>query len=94
MPLDHEMRFLVLGLRRKSPYQHASNTWHAREQPSKKLNAAGDTDAIVKIEKEADFSISADELKQAQSVLSEDERKRTASPFEIFFRHLTCFRSH
>ena len=38
-----------------------------------KLNAAADSDAVLAIAKEAGFSISADELKKAQSELSEEE---------------------
>ena len=38
-----------------------------------KLKAAGDADAVVAIAKEAGFSISADDLKKAQSELSDEE---------------------
>ena len=37
------------------------------------LKAAGDADAVVSIAKEEGFSISADDLKKAQSELSEEE---------------------
>ena len=44
-----------------------------------KLKAAGDADAVVVIAKEAGFSISADDLKQAQSKeLSEEELEGVA----------------
>ena len=38
-----------------------------------KLKAAGDADAVVSITKEEGFSISADDLKNAQSELSVEE---------------------
>ena len=38
-----------------------------------KLKAAADTNAVVAIAKEAGFSISADDLKKAQSELSDEE---------------------
>ena len=38
-----------------------------------KLKAAGDVDAVAAIAKEAGFSISADDLKMAQSEISEEE---------------------
>ena len=38
-----------------------------------KLKAASDVDAVVAIAKEAGFSISADDLKKAQSEISEEE---------------------
>ncbi|QNI53010.1 nif11-like leader peptide domain protein [Synechococcus sp. BIOS-E4-1] len=38
-----------------------------------KLKAAADSDAVLAIAKEAGFSISADDLKNAQSELSDDE---------------------
>ena len=43
-----------------------------------KLKAADDIDAVVAIANEAGFSISADDLKNAQSELSEDELERAA----------------
>jgi len=45
----------------------------ADEALQTKLKAAGDTDAVVAIAKEAGFVISADELQQAQAEVSEDE---------------------
>ena len=42
------------------------------------LKAAGDADAVVAIAKEVGFSISSDDLKNAQSELSEDELERAA----------------
>ena len=38
-----------------------------------KLKAAADNDAVVSIAKEADFSITIDDLKKAQSEISEEE---------------------
>ena len=38
-----------------------------------KLKAAGDADAVIAIAKAAGFAISADELKKAQSEISEEE---------------------
>ena len=43
-----------------------------------KLKAAGDADAVVVIAKEAGFSISADDLKNAQSELSDEELEGVA----------------
>ena len=43
-----------------------------------KLKAAADSDAVLAIAKEAGFSISADDLKNAQSELSEEELEGVA----------------
>ena len=43
-----------------------------------KLKAAGDADAVVSLAKEEGFSISADDLKNAQSELSEEELESVA----------------
>jgi len=43
-----------------------------------KLKAAADTDAVVAIAKEAGFSISADDLKSAQSEISDKELEGVA----------------
>ena len=43
-----------------------------------KLKAASDADAVVAIAKEAGFSISADDLKIAQSEISEEELESVA----------------
>ena len=43
-----------------------------------KLKAAGDTDAVLAIAKEAGFSISADDLKSAQFEISEEELEGVA----------------
>ena len=43
-----------------------------------KLKAAGDADAVVDIAKTAGFVVSADELKQAQLEISEDELENVA----------------
>ena len=43
-----------------------------------KLKAAADSDAVLAIAKEAGFSISADDLKNAQSEISEQELEGAA----------------
>lgn len=43
-----------------------------------KLQAAADTDAVVVTAKKAGFTISADDLKKAQSEISEDELEAVA----------------
>ena len=43
-----------------------------------KLKAAADVDAVVAIAKETGFSISADDLKSAQSEISEEELESVA----------------
>ena len=43
-----------------------------------KLKAAADSDAVVAIAKEAGFSISADDLRQAQSEISDEELEAVA----------------
>ena len=43
-----------------------------------KLNGAADADAVTAIAKEAGFSISADDLKKAQSEISEEELEGVA----------------
>ena len=43
-----------------------------------KLKAAADSDAVLAIAKEAGFSISADDLKNAQSEISEEELEGAA----------------
>ena len=43
-----------------------------------KLNGAADADAVVAIAKEAGFSISVDDLKKAQSEISEEELEGAA----------------
>jgi predicted ribosomally synthesized peptide with nif11-like leader len=45
----------------------------ANEGLQGKLKAAGDADAVIAIAKAAGFAISADELKKAQSEISEEE---------------------
>ena len=46
-----------------------------------KLKAAADSDAVLAIAKEAGFSISADDLKNAQSALSDEELEGVAGGF-------------
>ena len=43
-----------------------------------KLKAAGDSDAVLAIAKEAGFSISADDLTKAQSEISDEELEGVA----------------
>ena len=43
-----------------------------------RLKAAADSDAVVSIAKEAGFSISADDMKNAQSEISEEELEGVA----------------
>ena len=43
-----------------------------------KLKAAADVDAVVAIAKDAGFSVSADDLKKAQSEISEEELEGVA----------------
>ena len=47
-----------------------------------KLKAAADTDAVVAIAKEAGFSISADNLENSESELSDQELESVAGGFE------------
>ncbi len=48
-----------------------------------KLKAAADADAVAAIAKEAGFSISADDLKNAQSDLSDEELESVAGGHHI-----------
>ena len=48
-----------------------------------KLKAAADVDAILAIAKEAGFSISADDLKKAQSEASDEELENAAGGMEV-----------
>jgi len=48
-----------------------------------KLKAAADANAVLAIAKEAGFSISADDLTQAQSELSDQELEGVAGGFNI-----------
>ena len=47
-----------------------------------KLKAASDADAVAAIAKEAGFSISADDLKQSQSEISEEELEGVAGGWQ------------
>ena len=65
------------------------------------LKAVADVDAILAIAKEADFTISPDDLKQAQSEISEEELEsatggRGGSCGRICFRRgiVSCFCQH
>ena len=51
---------------------------HADTALQKKLRGATDPDAITAIAKEAGFSISAEEIKKAQSEISEDQLESVA----------------
>ena len=48
-----------------------------------KLKAAADVEGVIAIAKEAGFMISADELKKAQSEISEDELESVAGGIEF-----------
>ena len=48
-----------------------------------KLKAAADADAVLAIAKEAGFSISADDLKKAQSELSDKELESAAGGGDV-----------
>ena len=50
-----------------------------------KLKAAANPDAVVSIAKEAGFSISADDLKNAQSEISEEELEGVTGGLDIDF---------
>ena len=54
-----------------------------------KLKAAADADAVLAIAKDAGFSISADDLKNAQSEVSEEELEGVAGGDDC----LPCFMS-
>ena len=54
-----------------------------------KLKAAADNDAVAAIAKDAGFSISADDLKNAQSEVSEEELEGVASGGHDCFNFLT-----
>ena len=49
-----------------------------------KLKAAADSDAVVSIAKESGFSISADDLKNAESELSDEELRGVAGGGDAF----------
>ena len=51
-----------------------------------KLKAAADSDAVLAIAKEAGFMISADDLKNAQSELSEEELEGVAGGYGMSYR--------
>ena len=56
-----------------------------------KLKAAADSGAVLAIAKEAGFSISADDLKKAQSEISAEELESAAGGFIITVLHsITC----
>ncbi|QNI54390.1 nif11-like leader peptide domain protein [Synechococcus sp. BIOS-E4-1] len=57
-----------------------------------KLKAAADVDAVVAIAKDAGFSVSADNLKKAQSEISEEELEGAAGGAETAcLTNNTCF---
>ena len=53
------------------------------------LKAAADSDAVLAIAKESGFSISADDLKNAQSEISEEELESVAGGF-TYVSYLWC----
>ena len=55
-----------------------------------KLKAAADNDALVEIAKESGFSISADDLKKAQSEVSDEELERAAGGGLLDTGFFTC----
>ena len=76
----------ILGLTTPRPLQAMSEEQlkafleavKADEGLQEKLKAAGDADAVIAIAKAAGFAISADELKKAQSEISEEELEGVA----------------
>ena len=58
-----------------------------------KLNAAVDSDAVLAIAQEAGFSISADDLKKAQSEISDEELEGVAGGFGLKVRSRACMMS-
>ena len=55
-----------------------------------KLKAAADSDAVLAIAKEAGFSISADDLKNAQSEISDEELEGVAGGRNKWTLDKTC----
>ena len=55
-----------------------------------KLKAAGDAEVVVAIAKEAGFLISAEELKKAQTEVSEEELENTAAGGGVFESLAVC----
>ena len=53
-----------------------------------KLRAAADSDAVLAIAKEAGFMISADDLKNAQPEISDEELEGVAGGGKCFSTHL------
>ena len=58
-----------------------------------KLKAAVDSDAVLAIAQEAGFSISADDLKKAQSEISDEELEGVAGGFGLKVRSRACMMS-
>ena len=63
-----------------------------------KLKAAADSDAVLAIAKEAGFSISADDLKNAQSEISDEELEGVAggrrnNPWDSLFNPAMCLQT-
>jgi predicted ribosomally synthesized peptide with nif11-like leader len=87
---DTRLRIGDTGGRQTSPTQRAMSEEQlkafleavkADEGLQEKLKAAGDADAVIAIAKAAGFAISADELKKAQSEISEEELEGVAGGF-------------
>ena len=57
-----------------------------------KLKATADSDAVLAIAKEAGFSISADDLKKAQSAISEEELEDVAGGGCVHSAHCNCLK--
>ena len=55
-----------------------------------KLKAAADSDAVLAIAKDAGFMISVDDLKNAQSELTEDELEGVSGGFTAFYQCILC----
>ena len=62
----------------------------ADEGLQEKLKAAGDADAVIAIAKAAGFAISADELKKAQSEISEEELEGVAGGWGSEISFIGC----
>ena len=56
-----------------------------------KLKAAADSNAVLAIVKEAGFSISADDLKNAQSELSDEELEGVAGGVQLWGEYYIIF---
>ena len=55
-----------------------------------KLKTAADANAVAEIAKDAGFMISVDDLKNAQSELTEDELEGVSGGFTAFYQCILC----